>query len=209
MPTPKRRRNRGPEPTTSKGGPTSEKSVKHSQNLVLEELVTCLGGCETEDTEVRRLAAAVLVQTDKIGLLTVLEPAIDDAVRAWTRVNACLAAPAVIGRPPGLPHLDDAFAAKRRAIAKLQGYVALVRSRVRDAAAPLPLSKNARAVLELLRQLGPEEALSGPEILDDLDRAGTSIDQSTLTKNIIPALEAYGVRNLPRVGYYIARPKAD
>lgn len=70
-----------------------------------------------------------------------------------------------------------------------------------------PLTPSARAVLELLGELPPNAALTGPEILTALDNKKPPIllDQSTLTSRIIPALKPHGVKNKPRVGYYLDR----
>lgn len=68
-----------------------------------------------------------------------------------------------------------------------------------------PLSDKARAVLNLLQELPPNQALTGPQILKELDDKNIMIDQSTLTKSIIPALKPHGIKNKPRVGYYIEK----
>jgi hypothetical protein len=68
-----------------------------------------------------------------------------------------------------------------------------------------PLSDKALAVLKLLQNLPPNKALTGPKILKQLDTRKIFIDQSTLTKSIIPALKAHGVKNKPRLGYYIEK----
>jgi hypothetical protein len=66
-----------------------------------------------------------------------------------------------------------------------------------------PLSEKAAAVLELLKTLPEHRGMTGPKILETLDKKNIMIDQSTLTKNIIPELKPYGVKNRPRIGYYI------
>jgi len=66
-----------------------------------------------------------------------------------------------------------------------------------------PLSEKASAVLELLKTLPEHRGMTGPKILETLDAKSIHIDQSTLTKNIIPELQSYGVKNKPRIGYYI------
>ena len=68
-----------------------------------------------------------------------------------------------------------------------------------------PLSEKAVAVLELLKTLPEHRGMTGPKILETLDAKSIYIDQSTLTKNIIPELRHYGVKNKPRIGYYIER----
>jgi hypothetical protein len=66
-----------------------------------------------------------------------------------------------------------------------------------------PLSDKALAVLHLLQELPPNQGLTGSKILKKLDGKKIFIEQSTLTKSIIPALKPHGVQNKPRIGYYI------
>ena len=69
-----------------------------------------------------------------------------------------------------------------------------------------PLSANAGAVYELLKALPEHKAMTGKEIITALDeKEKIFIDQSTLTKSIIPALQPYGVRNKRGAGYYIVK----
>ena len=68
-----------------------------------------------------------------------------------------------------------------------------------------PLSDKTAAVLELLKTLPEHRGMTGPKILETLDARSIHIDQSTLTKNIIPELRPHGVKNKPRIGYYIVR----
>ena len=69
-----------------------------------------------------------------------------------------------------------------------------------------PLSKKAAVALEILRRLPPEQALTGPRLIDALSDHddGVDTDQATLTGRIIPALRPYGVENIPRLGYRVA-----
>lgn len=67
-----------------------------------------------------------------------------------------------------------------------------------------PLSDKTIAVLDLLKELRPNTGLTGPKILKKLYDKNIIFDQSTLTKSIIPALKPYGVKNKPRIGYYLA-----
>ena len=66
-----------------------------------------------------------------------------------------------------------------------------------------PLSDKALAVLHLLQEQPPYQGLTGPQILKKLDDKKIIISQSALTKSIIPALKPHGVKNKPRIGYYI------
>jgi len=68
-----------------------------------------------------------------------------------------------------------------------------------------PLSDNQASVYDLLKTLPEHKALTGKEILHQLEDKGIIIDQSTLTKNIIPALRPYGVKNKRGAGYYISK----
>jgi len=69
------------------------------------------------------------------------------------------------------------------------------------------LSANAAAVYELLKALPQYRGMKGREILKALEnqKQPIFIDQSTLTKNIIPELRPYGVRNKRGAGYYISK----
>jgi hypothetical protein len=69
------------------------------------------------------------------------------------------------------------------------------------------LSGNAAAVLRLLQELPEHLALTGPRILDKLSAQTPPVllDQSTLTRRVMPILKKYyGVKNNPRIGYYVA-----
>ena len=70
-----------------------------------------------------------------------------------------------------------------------------------------PLSANAAAVYELLKDLPEHRAMKGREILKAFEnqKPPKFIDQSTLTKNIIPELRPYGVINKRGAGYYISK----
>jgi hypothetical protein len=72
-----------------------------------------------------------------------------------------------------------------------------------------PLTPRALAVLELLEALPPRQGMNGPQILEALEKKRIFVDQSTLTKNIIPALKPYGVENKRGVGYFIRKPAAN
>jgi hypothetical protein len=69
-----------------------------------------------------------------------------------------------------------------------------------------PLSQKTLAVLKLLKTIPEGEAMTGPKILETLDKKNIYIDQSTLTKIIIPELRLYyGVKNRRRIGYYLRK----
>jgi hypothetical protein len=71
----------------------------------------------------------------------------------------------------------------------------------------LPLSEKAAAVYELLKALPEYKGLTGEKILEKLEKQNPPIifDHSTLTKNIIPELHPYGVKNKRGAGYYIGK----
>ncbi len=71
-----------------------------------------------------------------------------------------------------------------------------------------PLSENAAAVYELLKSLPEHKAMTGTQIINAIYEQNKNIliDQSTLTKNIMPILKKhYGVKNIRRTGYFIAK----
>jgi hypothetical protein len=68
-----------------------------------------------------------------------------------------------------------------------------------------PMSETEKAVFELLTALPAGEALTGSEIISRLGAKGIPIEQSTLTRHIIPKLKEHGVRNRRNVGYYVER----
>jgi hypothetical protein len=69
-----------------------------------------------------------------------------------------------------------------------------------------PISDKAAAVYELLKTMPEHRGLTGRKIIEELSKKNIFIDQSTLTKNIIPILKKdYGVKSQPRIGYYIAK----
>jgi len=72
--------------------------------------------------------------------------------------------------------------------------------------ADLPiLSEKASAVLEILLALPSYRGMTGRQILLALDRLEPPIhiDQTTLTKRVIPELKPYGIENKPKIGYRI------
>lgn len=75
----------------------------------------------------------------------------------------------------------------------------------KDAKINEPLSDKGLAVLDLLQNLPPNKALTGRLIIDELSKKNVFLDQSTLTKSIIPALKPHGVKNRRRIGYYIEK----
>lgn len=72
----------------------------------------------------------------------------------------------------------------------------------------LPLKDNDMVVLELLENLPERKGLTGKEILQALDKKEIYVDQSTLTKSIIPRLQHNGYKIKNRrdgAGYYIEK----
>ncbi len=70
-----------------------------------------------------------------------------------------------------------------------------------------PLTKRGRAVFSILQALGPDEGMKGSKIIATLSegKPPDHLDQSTLTKAIIPELKPRGVKNKRGVGYYVER----
>lgn len=69
------------------------------------------------------------------------------------------------------------------------------------------LSPAAAAVYEILLEVPPHRGMTGPKLLDALEKRGVYTEQSTLTSRIIPELKAYGVEGVPRKGYRIPLSK--
>ncbi len=96
------------------------------------------------------------------------------------------------------------------------GKAKIARGGLRHDAAPPPLTPTQAAVRRMLLDIDEDRALTGPKIIDELNRLDRSAtaqghttlvgcDQSTLTTRVIPVLrDHYGVRNKPKVGYYTA-----
>ncbi len=74
--------------------------------------------------------------------------------------------------------------------------------------ADLPiLSPKASAVYEILLAQPTHRGLTGPMILDALQKTNLYIDESALTSRYIPELKPYGIENAPRKGYRIPADK--
>jgi hypothetical protein len=71
-----------------------------------------------------------------------------------------------------------------------------------------PLGKLAGLLYEHLLTLPEHKAMDGPAILDwFLDEHKEIVSHDTLYKELCPALRSYGLKNRPRIGYYI--PPSD
>jgi hypothetical protein len=70
-----------------------------------------------------------------------------------------------------------------------------------------PLGDNEAAVYEIIKALPKHRAITGKDLLNRLEKEkDIIIDQSTLTKNIIPFLKKeYGVKNKRGAGYYLIK----
>jgi hypothetical protein len=67
-----------------------------------------------------------------------------------------------------------------------------------------PLGTNASLLYEKLITLPEHVGITGPAVLDWFsEEHGKIVDQSTLTKEILPPLKPYGLRNKPKIGYFI------
>ncbi|MGH7176744.1 MAG: hypothetical protein ACREJC_05130 [Tepidisphaeraceae bacterium] len=66
-----------------------------------------------------------------------------------------------------------------------------------------PLTPHAAKVYEMLLALPEHKAMTTKDILDRLGEKSIFIDESTFYNRIIKELEQYGLRNRPKVGYYI------
>lgn len=74
-----------------------------------------------------------------------------------------------------------------------------------------PLTPKQTAVLKLIQNVPLDGAIKGPQIIKALGKLTPAIDmdQSTLTKHIIPALKSRGVKNVRGLGYHIPRNHRD
>ena len=72
---------------------------------------------------------------------------------------------------------------------------------------PPPLTEAEGKVLELIKKQPKGQAITGSEIISRLNQQSFPMEQSTLTRHIIPNLkEFYGVKNRRGVGYYVDAP---
>jgi len=104
--------------------------------------------------------------------------------------------PALIGNDyyTGMINLEDFC---RRCAAKL-----------RDKQAE-PLSKNAEIVYDILDKLPPHKALTVPEILDRVSEThGKQWDEKELYDRVFPQLKQWGLKNKPRIGYWIVKQES-
>jgi hypothetical protein len=111
---------------------------------------------------------------------------------------------------PAAVHVDADFWQReivdpmKRHAGEMRGWVKKLKKsagRDRSLAAP-PLTAREQAVLEVIKD--HPDGIQGGKILSILARRGRVLDQSTLTRHIIPKLKDWHhVRNRPGVGYYI------
>ncbi|HEX4796173.1 MAG TPA: hypothetical protein VH370_20455, partial [Humisphaera sp.] len=74
-----------------------------------------------------------------------------------------------------------------------------------------PIGKNARLLYEKLLSLPQHQAMITSEILDWFMSQKIIISEDVLRKEILPQLNLYGIKNKPRIGYFIpasARPQS-
>ncbi len=144
----------------------------------------------------------------QIADLTRLYPGKDPFRPDFPKIRACLLAAGLVRAEEAEKlHIEDVI--DKLELWKLQ-------SNAKDAAKPRrqrsslpPLSPRAFAVRELLRSLPQGKAMTGPDIIAALyERDRTmNMDMSTFTSRIVPELKPYGLRNKPRIGYYLEQPE--
>ena len=72
-----------------------------------------------------------------------------------------------------------------------------------------PLSGNAQMVYDILIALPPHKALPAPDILDEVGKKHDKFwDEKELYHRVFPQLRQWGLKNKPRVGYWIEREKS-
>ncbi len=72
---------------------------------------------------------------------------------------------------------------------------------------PPPLTDKEEAVLTIITKQPKGKGITGKCIIAELSRQGIELEQSTLTRHIIPKLKKkpYEVKNRPNVGYYVSK----
>ncbi len=69
-----------------------------------------------------------------------------------------------------------------------------------------PLSKNARFIYEKLQTLNEHQAMTTPEIQNWIhEKHKINLDEGTWSKTLRKELEPYGLKNRPKVGYYLRK----
>jgi hypothetical protein len=72
-----------------------------------------------------------------------------------------------------------------------------------------PLSKNAEIVYDILVELPPHKALTVPEILDIVnEKHEKAWDEKELYERVFPQLRQWGLKNKPRIGYWIMKQES-
>lgn len=79
-----------------------------------------------------------------------------------------------------------------------------LKDRTPETPSPVPLTELEALVLEVIREQPPGQAITGKAIVAALAKRGVLIEQSTLTRHLLPKLKQdHGVRNRRGVGYFI------
>jgi hypothetical protein len=69
-----------------------------------------------------------------------------------------------------------------------------------------PLTEIAGLIYEKLKSLPEHKAMKAPDIADWLSKEhNTTLDETTIRKNHLKKIEPYGLKNKPKVGYYIRK----
>lgn len=129
---------------------------------------------------VERAAAEALAEAHRAKLLTHVEPRIAEAVRHTLTERDAMAAPAVLGRPPGLPDWESAFAAKQTALRELTRWIPIVRE-----AAIVRRSRGKPAVARRTPTRRVAPILQPPDIaiLQALADAATTLHQHMIARS--------------------------
>ncbi len=117
--------------------------------------------------------------------------------------------PANPGERRTKPQRGRSPVAKQRARTRKRREKPINRRTKADKPARTPLSDRARAVKDLLRALSADRGMTGRQITKALSELKPPIflSQSSLTKDVIPELKLWGLKNRRRIGYFF--PKAD
>jgi hypothetical protein len=155
----------------------------------LEELIRRMA--EQADPEtLDKLAAAVMAESYRIGLLDQIRPAVEAALLTCQREQAAWGRP-VLPRRPHLPTWEAALAGRTKAIAALQRLVPLLHEAMAMASAPPPAPGDSQAPHAAPSVvLHPDDAL----ILRALAEAGTTKTQDDIAVAVSRTGKTVGIR---------------
>lgn len=173
----------------------------------LERLLSLLEDSHGDPDAVEGIAAEAVAEVYRAGLHAELGPRIADTIRLASVERRARDAPAVIGRPPGLPDWETALGRKQRAIRELRRWLSAVQESVaRDHDEPPEPEAATPRVSALEDVLQPADV----EILRVLASAGTTLLQEKVADNVQLSVRTVSKRlaGLRQKGF-TSRPKGN